>query len=86
MNRLDRLIASADNALRTLAGAVHASRPHPAGAPAAGDDAMTPVERRLAGGLMRVNHVGEVCAQALYQAQALTARSEGLRERMLVAA
>lgn len=35
---------------------------------------------------MRVNHVGEVCAQALYQAQALTARSEGLRERMLVAA
>jgi ubiquinone biosynthesis monooxygenase Coq7 len=42
--------------------------------------------RRLSGALMRVNHVGEVCAQALYQAQALTARSEGMREQMLAAA
>jgi ubiquinone biosynthesis monooxygenase Coq7 len=39
-------------------------------------------ERRLAGALMRVNHVGEICAQALYQAQALTARSDGLRRQM----
>ena len=43
-------------------------------------------ERRLSGALMRVNHVGEVCAQALYQAQALTARSPRLREQMLAAA
>ncbi len=43
-------------------------------------------ERRLSGALMRVNHVGEVCAQALYQAQALTARSEALREQMNAAA
>jgi ubiquinone biosynthesis monooxygenase Coq7 len=42
--------------------------------------------RRLSGALMRVNHAGEVCAQALYQAQALTARSEDLREQMLAAA
>jgi len=43
-------------------------------------------ERRLSGALMRVNHVGEVCAQALYQAQALTARSPALRAQMLAAA
>ena len=43
-------------------------------------------ERRLAGALMRVNHVGEVCAQALYSAQALTARAPGLREQMRSAA
>jgi ubiquinone biosynthesis monooxygenase Coq7 len=43
-------------------------------------------QRRLAGALMRVNHVGEVCAQAMYQAQALTARSEALREQMKQAA
>ncbi len=43
-------------------------------------------ERRLSGALMRVNHVGEVCAQALYQAQALTARSPQLRDQMLSAA
>jgi ubiquinone biosynthesis monooxygenase Coq7 len=39
-------------------------------------------QRRLSGALMRVNHVGEVCAQALYAAQALTARSPGLRQQM----
>ena len=43
-------------------------------------------ERRLSGALMRVNHVGEVCAQALYQAQALTARSDSLRRQMQAAA
>ena len=85
----DRLLASADNALRTLAGAVHAARPNPAAAAAhtRGDAAaLTEAERREAGALMRVNHVGEVCAQALYQAQALTARSPALREQMLAAA
>ncbi len=85
MQTLDRIIASADNALRTVAGAVHAARPNPAGA-AGSEPALSPEQRRLAGGLMRVNHVGEVCAQALYQAQALTARSEGLRTQMLAAA
>ncbi len=59
----------------------------PAG-PCAGPapDALTDDDRRLSGALMRVNHVGEVCAQALYQAQALTARSSALREQMLAAA
>ena len=86
----DRLLASADNALRTLAGAVHAARPNPAATAAAhtrGDAAaLTEAERREAGALMRVNHVGEVCAQALYQAQALTARTSELRRQMQQAA
>ena len=47
---------------------------------------MNAEERRSAGALMRVNHVGEVCAQALYQAQGLTARSNTLREQMRLAA
>ena len=74
----DRLLASVDNALRTVAGKVHARREVPA-APAAD---LSPGERGLSGALMRVNHVGEVCAQALYQAQALTARTAELRAQM----
>ncbi len=84
MTRVDTLIASVDNALRTLAGAVHAARPNPA---AAGPPAALGVDdRRRSGALMRVNHVGEICAQALYQAQALTARTPALRQQMLQAA
>lgn len=74
----DRLLAGVDNALRTVAGKVHARREVPA-APAAD---LSPGERGLSGALMRVNHVGEVCAQALYQAQALTARTPELRAQM----
>jgi ubiquinone biosynthesis monooxygenase Coq7 len=85
MNDIDRLLSSADNALRTLTGAVHAARPCPAPAGLPDVDLDEPA-RRLSGSLMRVNHVGEVCAQALYQAQALTARSPALREQMLSAA
>lgn len=81
MDYPDRLLISLDNAMRTLAGAVHSARPYPAsGAPS--DDTLDADQRQLAGALMRVNHVGEVCAQALYQAQALTARSDGLRAQM----
>ncbi len=80
----DRLISSVDNALRTVFGTVHASRPAPA--PHADADAMDEAARELSGALMRVNHVGEVCAQALYQAQALTARTPELREQMDAAA
>ncbi len=83
---LDRLLVSADNALRTLAGAVHAARPNPAQAVRHEAAPLSDDERREAGALMRVNHVGEVCAQALYQAQALTARTPELRRQMQQAA
>jgi len=84
METLDRLLSSADNVLRTLSGAQHAARPNPAAT--AADASMSEEERRLAGALIRVDHVGEVCAQALYQAQALTARNPVVRTRMLAAA
>lgn len=86
MELTDRLLSGLDQALRTVAGVAHAARPNPAQSLPADDGALSPAQRREAGALMRVNHVGEVCAQALYQAQALTARSEGLRLQMLQAA
>ena len=69
---MDRLIHEFDRALRAVAGVAHASRPTPGenGPEATLEDR----ERAHAAALMRVNHVGEVCAQALYQGQALTAR------------
>jgi ubiquinone biosynthesis monooxygenase Coq7 len=69
----DPFIVCAESALRTLSGSAHARRSSPADAHP-GEPA-DPAGKRLAGRLMRVNHVGEVCAQALYQSQALTARS-----------
>jgi ubiquinone biosynthesis monooxygenase Coq7 len=83
-NAIDAWLGAADAARRTLAGGATASRPAPTAAAAAGD--LAPADQRLAGALMRVNHVGEVCAQALYQAQALTARSPELAARMQAAA
>jgi ubiquinone biosynthesis monooxygenase Coq7 len=65
--------------LRTLSGADHASRPSPAAEPQA--DALAESDRRLSGALMRVNHVGEVCAQALYNAQALSTRDPVLKRK-----
>jgi 3-demethoxyubiquinol 3-hydroxylase len=88
MNVLDSLIVSFDNALRTLGAASFAARPNPADTLPLPSEvpALSDADRLLAGGLMRVNHVGEVCAQALYQAQALTARSPELRQQMQHAA
>ena len=69
---MDRLIHEFDRALRAIAGVANASRPSPGeGKPEAQLD---DPERSHAAALMRVNHVGEICAQALYQGQALTAR------------
>jgi len=81
----DELIASADLALRTLRRGARAGRPMPRPALPANETALAPDERRLSGALMRVNHVGEVCAQALYAAQALTARTPALRAQMAAA-
>src|SRR5688572_33473936 len=78
MSPLDQLITGFDRALRTVAGAPRAARPSPAeGVPEAG---LAEAERSHAAALMRVNHVGEVCAQALYQGQAVTARDPRTRD------
>lgn len=82
----DTLIEAMDLALRTLTRGTHAGRPMPPTGSPRQDDDLGGDERQLSGALMRVNHVGEVCAQALYAAQALTARTEEVRERMRVAA
>ena len=74
---LDRFITAFDNGLRTLLAPAHSARPVPGDAVA--EAAMSGPERELAGALMRVNHTGEICAQALYQGQALTARDEQAR-------
>jgi ubiquinone biosynthesis monooxygenase Coq7 len=81
---MDAFWTAADNALRTLSGANHASRPCPA--PATDAAPLAPDARRLSGALMRVNHVGEVCAQALYHAQALSTSDPELRRRFDAAA
>jgi ubiquinone biosynthesis monooxygenase Coq7 len=85
MLNADNLIASADLALRTLSGSAHAARAMPRPDGPREDDALTPEQRSLSGALMRVNHVGEVCAQALYAAQAITARTPELRAQMAAA-
>ncbi len=84
MSPIDSLLVAADGALRTLAGAAHAARPYPADGREA--PALSNAERRLSGALMRVNHVGEVCAQALYAAQGLTARNPAVRAQFDAAA
>jgi 3-demethoxyubiquinol 3-hydroxylase len=80
---LDSIISVADRALRALCAPAQASRPLPAAAP---PPELTEAERREAGALMRVNHTGEVAAQALYHGQAFAARSAGTRDLLLKAA
>ena len=80
MTSLDRFIAEFDRALRTVSSVADASRASPA--EALPEAQLTEKERRHAAALMRVNHVGEVCAQALYQGQALTARDPHARQAL----
>jgi len=84
MDPVDRLIAGFDSALRTVAGVHSAHRASPAGAIPEAE--LSPAQREHAAALMRVNHVGEVCAQALYQGQALTARDSSVRASLEQAA
>src|SRR5688500_5497836 len=77
---LDRLITEFDRALRAVAGVHHAARPSPA--EAVPQPELTDAQQVHAAALMRVNHVGEVCAQALYQGQALTARNASNRNAL----
>jgi ubiquinone biosynthesis monooxygenase Coq7 len=81
---LDRLLAGCERALEAIAGSPQAHRPSPAADIAETD--MDDTERRHAAGLMRINHTGEVCAQALYFGQAALARSADNRRHLLHAA
>ncbi len=81
---LDRLIIEAQRALGTTAGRAIAERRNPGDAEA--DIEMDTPARRHAAGLMRINHTGEVCAQALYVGQAAVARDEATRTQLLAAA
>jgi len=80
---LEPLIVAADRALRAVSGSAQASRSNPAAAERA---ELTESERREAAALMRVNHAGEIAAQALYYGQAVAARSARTRELLLRAA
>jgi len=85
LTTIDNFIIGADRALRTLAaGQQSAERPSPATAVAGAE--LSSEDARHAAGLMRVNHSGEVCAQALYQGQALTAKLPHIRAEMEKAA
>jgi ubiquinone biosynthesis monooxygenase Coq7 len=81
---LDRALMLADTALRALTGSFAATRPVPAAT--AAPETLTAAEKDLSGALMRVNHVGEVCAQALYTAQAMGTRDTALRAQLEQAA
>jgi ubiquinone biosynthesis monooxygenase Coq7 len=80
LDAVDRAIVELDRALRTIAGAHTARRPSPADAAPESD--LDSEQRAHAAALMRVNHVGEVCAQALYQGQALTARNDAIKKSL----
>jgi ubiquinone biosynthesis monooxygenase Coq7 len=80
---LDELLVAADEALKALSGAQSPGRPMPR--PAASAPELDPAARRESGALMRVNHTGEVCAQALYSGQALTARDPTVRSALRAA-
>lgn len=84
LGTLDRVLVAVERALAASGGAAQARRPTPAaGQPHA---ALDDRERRRSAGLMRVNHTGEVCAQALYYGQAALARRENNRGHLLAAA
>ena len=80
---MDTLLTTADRALRTVFAHHHASRANPANGLA--DVTLSDAEKRKAAALMRVNHVGEVCAQALYTAQALATKDAALRRHLQAA-
>ncbi len=77
---IDQLIVGFDKALRTVFASAHTVRPMPGqGLPEVG---LSDEEKRHAAALMRVNHCGEICAQALYQGQALMSRDEGIKRAL----
>ena len=81
MTPIDRIIIEFDTALRSVVGGANAQRPTP-GSESGTNLTLDAAERKHAAGLMRVNHVGEVCAQALYQSQKLVARNPQIEEML----
>jgi len=81
MSPIDHLIIEFDTALRSIVGGANAQRPTP-GNDVNSQSVLDAQERKHAAGLMRVNHVGEVCAQALYQSQKLVARDPQIKEML----
>jgi ubiquinone biosynthesis monooxygenase Coq7 len=81
MALIDRFIIEFDTALRSVVGGAHAHRPTP-GSDKQSTALLDAKDREHAAGLMRVNHVGEVCAQALYQSQKLVARNPEIRQML----
>ncbi len=81
MSPIDRLILEFDTALRSVVGGANAHRSTP-GSEVGVNSSLDAAERKHAAGLMRVNHVGEVCAQALYQSQKLVARNPEIQEML----
>ncbi|HHF7366251.1 TPA: 2-polyprenyl-3-methyl-6-methoxy-1,4-benzoquinone monooxygenase [Legionella bozemanae] len=86
MNMLDSLIFEVDNALRTLFPPAQRTSNRPSPAESLADTDLSTKEKKHVAGLMRVNHAGEVCAQALYQGQALTAQLTHIKKQMSDAA
>lgn len=84
LSPFDRLLAGVERAMEAVAGSPEAARRSPGDT--VPDAPMTDAERRHAAGLMRINHVGEVCAQALYVGQAALARTEETRAHLMHAA
>jgi ubiquinone biosynthesis monooxygenase Coq7 len=86
MNFVDRLICELDDGLRTVFAQSHSHRPVPKPDVALDIDSMSAEDTEESIRLMRINHCGEVCAQALYQGQALVAKSDLTRDLLRVAA
>jgi ubiquinone biosynthesis monooxygenase Coq7 len=85
MSFVDKMLAEVGRAVQILDGSVHAARPNPAGkvpltAALDEDEVLSPAEQAHAAGLMRVNHVGEICAQALYRGQATFCRDAAIQD------
>jgi len=83
LSKFDRALSGIERALGTVSGAAVESRPSPATQP---ESHLEETQRRHAAGLMRVNHTGEVCAQALYDGQAALARDDATRAHLHAAA